>query len=173
MGEAAALPSPRCLTFRGSLGLWTHSQAGAARPGSWRSTPSWPPCGRRPGVRLGLAVLLYTHGQLRCPFSSPQTCWNAPRTFPQSRREPSSNQKGRWLPFPPPALIQLNKRLTITYSAPGPVLSDGIGLRTEGFSDDGECTQAGRSCQGCRLPLGLSPLPPGSLPAHLCRVGLV
>ena len=144
---------PREPGLLGRLGLRTHSQAGAARPGSWRSMPSWPPCGRRPGVRLGLAVLLYTHGQLRCPFSSPQTCWNTPRTFPQSRREPLLNQKGRRLPSSPPALIQLNKRLTITYSALGPVLSDGIGLRTEGFSDDGECTRPAGPARAAASPL--------------------
>ena len=87
------------------------------------------------------------------PLLQPPDMLEHSQNFSTEQKEPLSNQKGRCLPSPPPALIQLNKRLTITYSALGPVLSDGIGLGTEGFSDDGECTRPAGPARAAASPL--------------------
>ena len=154
------------------LGLWTHSQAGRPDQAAGEARPAGLPVDAVLESGCDWLSCYIPTGSSDAPSPAPRRAGWLPELF--HRAEGSLvKPEGKTHSLPSSCFDSTQQNLTITHSALSPVLSDGLGLGTEGFSDDRECIRAGRSCQGRLLPLGLSPLPPGSLPTHLCWVGLV
>lgn len=93
------------------------------------------------------------------------------QNFSTEQRGALIEPEGKTASLPSSCFASTQQSLAITHFALGPVLSDRIGLGTEGFSDDRECTRAGRSCQATPPPL---PEPtPSRKPAHPPVLGSV